>query len=69
MKSAARIYFERRRRVAFATCLAEHIVLPCVAAFGVGVLVTLHFTEPAPQVACEDPGMVAYHERISEAGK
>ena len=54
MKSAARIYFERRRRVAFSTWLAEHVVLPCVCAFAAGVLVALHVTEERnSETACE----------------
>lgn len=66
MKSAARIYFERRRRVAFSTWLAEHIVLPCVCAFAAGVLITLDFAEPAADLACQPADMMAHHQQFAD---
>lgn len=65
MQSAARIYFERKRRAAFATWLAEHIVLPCVLCLGLGVLLALHLIPAPADGACESVPVVAAHEAMA----
>lgn len=67
MQSAARIYFERKRRVAFATWLAEHIVLPCVLCLGLGVLLALHLIPAPADTACDGEPVISAHEAMADA--
>lgn len=52
------------------TWIAEHIALPCVAAFAAGVLVALHFVaQPDNSItaqACEPAEVVAHHEHLAQ---
>lgn len=52
-------------RQSAASWVAEHIVLPCVVAFGAGVLVALHFIPSPADLACDDAAHVAAHQAVA----